>query len=952
MIRIFLILIFVNQCFSQWQKFNELEWVNEQIPDTSIHVIELSQEKFITWNSSNIKVWDSQTGVIIEDINLDAITTFHSVFKDSLIYLYRDSNLVIAHELSTQIFDTLFTDSITGKNWKFDLENRNLVHCHDKVYRVFDVRSQNFIYEDSLNHIDIGELGAYYTEGSKKMMIGNYPKLIFNVEVNINIGPESGSSAKIIEYDIQDSSYSIINGGNEYWVYNEINLVQTRSFYKNIDSHRDEVYYHYFEYGDDFEINQLISGFGGTHFHRFNNNIYHFNGSYIKNLKEQIQIKRLPNKPYIFDETAYGFIKDKLLLGYFHDNYKYSIGIFDPTYGYVFNETKADSFKYLKYLSKNNRILALRNDSLISIKLEFQSDSIKAFFEQSDTLIEQNSSVKFYSFINKDYESLIWDFGDGDLIRGEEIVEHVYSEYGEFDVSLMVFDGISWDTLRKDKCVKVLREIDPEISYKIESEYSPTYVTFWVNDPDPYLNYRWHDGTKTFEENNDSVRVLYDQAGRFSVYLEASDSIRSEEVFVFVYIPDKKIDEIPGIQSYRLNGIKNNFYYSMRQVNDDIFVLHRDCCMEYYDWTVDSTFNISFINLKRIVKNSISNYPIDHFLFGPRNYGLINWSDKLYLTADTKEVDFDNIYELDENSLNTVFDKINIPYGNLLYKKEEHSIGDSILMLSSLKINETNIIAFKDNDVFSRVLKNIDFRSSDSLISKGNNEYLYSVRSGSQLAVDKFTFSNNEIHHIDSLKNSMTEYIIDLTFFQDLPILMSEHSVYILDRNEIKEKRNFESYELKGIVIDKHPIIAAQKQDSLYLLFLDNDFNLFKEVLFESINGFIKEFRYDNGKVFLSGEITRNHSSLGQGIFVLEFNNPYDLTNIFEKNENIQTQIVDDGFLDISWVNNSNKVEIYDLLGNIILSENIVRDRIDIHHLKPGIYFLIQGPEIIKFIKQ
>jgi len=169
-----------------------------------------------------------------------------------------------------------------------------------------------------------------------------------------------------------------------------------------------------------------------------------------------------------------------------------------PSYTY----TKAGSFRVKLTVSGPGGNTTLSKPGYISVfdpqlipQPDFSADPVSGYAPLE---------VEFTNLTIGDFESLLWDFGDG--ITSTDInPNHEYQSIGLFSVSLTAYNSHGYDTETKFDYIEVLESEEVTAAFEVSGNYgcSPFTVTFTNQSAGTINSYLWDfgDGETSTEEN-------------------------------------------------------------------------------------------------------------------------------------------------------------------------------------------------------------------------------------------------------------------------------------------------------------------------------------------------------------------------------------------------------------------------------------------------------------------
>ena len=154
------------------------------------------------------------------------------------------------------------------------------------------------------------------------------------------------------------------------------------------------------------------------------------------------------------------------------------------------------------------------------------------FFPINDSLVE------FKSLSQGDYTNIYWEFGDGTFAKGNDKIEHVFSNGGFFNVCLGIYDSLT--QCHDFVCDKVDLLLDTTVvDCHAEFEFfstSSTEVTFKNISSGTFTNSFWKfsNGTTSYDEN---PNIDFGSTGLFGACLTVYDTVSNCQDEFCVDIP-------------------------------------------------------------------------------------------------------------------------------------------------------------------------------------------------------------------------------------------------------------------------------------------------------------------------------------------------------------------------------------------------------------------------------
>ena len=143
-------------------------------------------------------------------------------------------------------------------------------------------------------------------------------------------------------------------------------------------------------------------------------------------------------------------------------------------------------------------------------------------FIVENTEIEPSDTVYFYDNSLLNANSWIWDFGDGNTSSIQNPL-NIYSEIGQYSVSLTVSDGIFSMTKTKENIVNVLY-FPPLANFLYEKSEDNFLEVVFTNQSQNAVSYSWDFGDGQTSEEENPLHT-YNEAGQYVVELTVENSI-------------------------------------------------------------------------------------------------------------------------------------------------------------------------------------------------------------------------------------------------------------------------------------------------------------------------------------------------------------------------------------------------------------------------------------------
>ena len=149
-------------------------------------------------------------------------------------------------------------------------------------------------------------------------------------------------------------------------------------------------------------------------------------------------------------------------------------------------------------------------------------ESVTAGFAAEPTEGVVPLDVTFTDQSGGDYETCIWDFGDGTRAAGCGDLNHVYDSAGSFTVTLTVSGAGGTDTETESGYVTGYESVAASFTGEPTEGVAPLEVTFTDQSSGDYVTCTWGFGDGDVATQCGSITHVYDQAGTYSVVLEVA----------------------------------------------------------------------------------------------------------------------------------------------------------------------------------------------------------------------------------------------------------------------------------------------------------------------------------------------------------------------------------------------------------------------------------------------
>lgn len=175
------------------------------------------------------------------------------------------------------------------------------------------------------------------------------------------------------------------------------------------------------------------------------------------------------------------------------------------------------------------------------------------------------------------YDSLIWDFGDGNESHEIDPV-HIYEQEGSYEVKLEIFSEC--DTLKRTQVVEVY--VAPEAGFQtdVDSNCPPLLVQFYNNSSGNAHTFSWvFEGGRPAESSEKDPLISYTEPGLYDVQLIAisnggSDTLLVEDTIEVFPLPKAdfifEIDSTNTVRFTNLSTQADSFYWYFGDLSSTI----------------------------------------------------------------------------------------------------------------------------------------------------------------------------------------------------------------------------------------------------------------------------------------------------------------------------------------------------------------------------------------------
>ncbi len=389
-------------------------------------------------------------------------------------------------------------------------------------------------------------------------------------------------------------------------------------------------------------------------------------------------------------------------------------------------------------------------------------NSLSANFTSDTTSIYTGSSIQFYDYSEGDATSWIWTFEGGEPSTSTEqnpIVK--YSDAGNYNVSLIVSNEYSEDTIIIEDYVSVINSLSANFTSDTTSIYTGSSIQFYDSSEGDATSWLWtFEGGEPATSTEQNPTVKYFSAGEYDVSLVISNDYQKDTISMENYITVQEIiipDEFNIVGTWELIESNDSDLYGMQvTVNDEeteAEIIYSPC----------STFSIGDLKWRNLEKTSEHEYSYnertpdgtysnDYSIFIVANGNELIIGNFTEYTAGSfqrwKRVDFQYPEEEDydllgtwertksnnsnlDNMLVTVNDSQT--QGTIVYTPDEtsFSVGD----LKWINISKED----KNRYVFEDLVTNGNYTESRLFITANGKEFLIGVFSTNAGSFQKWT---------------------------------------------------------------------------------------------------------------------------------------------------------------------------------------------------------------------
>ena len=213
------------------------------------------------------------------------------------------------------------------------------------------------------------------------------------------------------------------------------------------------------------------------------------------------------------------------------------------------------NFEQANMLDSN--IMTVYNKQYFTINVgEYFSKKLDCFIANR-TLQIINNNIQFKSIINRNYDSLEWDFGDGEK-SFENNPRHTYTKIGYYTVKLLVYRNNRIDSVVSNNYIQVYDYPNLEFDYLINNTtkpYSLKLMNKSTMDSNLWKPENHIFGTKEFDIKGDTADITLLYSGIYQLGISYVDRFGNQMEFnktLEIYLP--KYDFIES-EKYYYNSI-------------------------------------------------------------------------------------------------------------------------------------------------------------------------------------------------------------------------------------------------------------------------------------------------------------------------------------------------------------------------------------------------------------
>lgn len=173
--------------------------------------------------------------------------------------------------------------------------------------------------------------------------------------------------------------------------------------------------------------------------------------------------------------------------------------------------------------------------------------------------------IVFYDDSSIPASAWMWDFGNGDTSSDADSVRYVYTEAGEYKVSLTINSGGNNYTVSEDVTIHE----NPDCSFTVDSVAFSSYSRIFTDESlsnNPFSSFRWSFGNgQTVVKDSSIAEYKYSSAGDYEVWLWSTDNVgctdsASQTVTV------SNIYRVPNVFTPNADGVNDQFIATVNGV--------------------------------------------------------------------------------------------------------------------------------------------------------------------------------------------------------------------------------------------------------------------------------------------------------------------------------------------------------------------------------------------------
>jgi|GEM_PF-2107756 len=414
-------------------------------------------------------------------------------------------------------------------------------------------------------------------------------------------------------------------------------------------------------------------------------------------------------------------------------------------------------------------------------------DSLQALFTAKKEKISLDSAVEFVSYSQGEILKYKWDFGDGSVSNKENPVHH-YINIGSYDVSLIVDNGKTKDTLIKHNFITILPEIKPEFSLELIDQASNEFklVNITIGKIDSVT---WEIGNGIVTNENSPVIYYdkYDDYGvKLNIYYQGIKRSHKKEFCINTFLQNNiddnlfdkfrlfstnkkpRVDKVHIINdsTFMIKYLISKYNMSLREFNFDFITKYsRDFAYSshfYYELYVPALYLLEYLGDGKLWVNHFPEISIESEKFDLKytpmhkvnpldfNYKFQSTFDDWYLFAISDVLLHRSMSEDTTFKFNIILNKSNYYYdkfkNNLLVYSDTVKLYDMKKNLlnefeAPVNYNLKDLRPYNDN--YISILENVNTNQfSLNLISSDQNETIFS---DSLMTINKLHYLNTDL---------------------------------------------------------------------------------------------------------------------------------------------------------------------------------------------------------------